>query len=112
MNLKLRQFVHLTLTCKHTKVESAKQCERQKCVDKELQALLDDDPTQTMLSLTMINLNQALIEKQPEWAKRHGKVILLHDNAPSPTSKLARHLEITWMGHPSAPATILRPGTI
>ena len=38
----------------------------------------------------MINLNQALIEKRPEWAKRHGKVILLHDNAPSHTSKLAK----------------------
>jgi Transposase. len=37
----------------------------------------------------MINLNHALIEKRPEWAKRHGKVILLHDIAPSHTSKLA-----------------------
>ena len=38
----------------------------------------------------MINLNHALIEKQPEWAKRHGKVILLHDIAQSYTSKLAK----------------------
>jgi Transposase. len=38
----------------------------------------------------MINLNHALNEKRPEWAKRHGKVILLHDNAPSHTSKLAK----------------------
>ena len=35
----------------------------------------------------MINLNHALIEKRPEWARRHGKVILLHDNAPSHTAK-------------------------
>ena len=38
----------------------------------------------------MINLNHAFIERQPEWAKRHDKVILLHDNAPSHTSKLAK----------------------
>ena len=31
----------------------------------------------------MINLNQALIEKRPEWARRHGKIILLHDNTPA-----------------------------
>jgi len=35
----------------------------------------------------MINLNHALIEKRPEWARRHGKVILQHDNAPSHTAK-------------------------
>lgn len=35
----------------------------------------------------IINLNHALIEKRPEWATRHGKVILLHDNAPSHTAK-------------------------
>jgi hypothetical protein len=49
------------------------QCERQKCRNEKLQALLDDDSTQTMLSSTMFNLNNALIEK------RHGKMILLHD---------------------------------
>ena len=38
----------------------------------------------------MINLNDALIEKRLEWAKRHGKVILLHDNALSHTPKLAK----------------------
>jgi hypothetical protein len=38
----------------------------------------------------LINLNHALIEKQPEWPKRHGKVILLQDNDPSHTSKLAK----------------------
>lgn len=35
----------------------------------------------------LINLNHALIEKRPDWARRHGKVILLHDNAPSHTMK-------------------------
>ena len=38
----------------------------------------------------MIHLNHALIEKRPEWAKRHGKVILLHDNGLSHPSKLAK----------------------
>lgn len=31
----------------------------------------------------IINLNHSLIEKRPEWATKHGKVIFLHDNAPS-----------------------------
>lgn len=35
----------------------------------------------------MINMNHALIEKRPEWARRHGKVILLHDNAPAHKAK-------------------------
>lgn len=35
----------------------------------------------------MINLNHALIEKRPELARRHGKVILLHDNAPAHKAK-------------------------
>ena len=35
----------------------------------------------------MINLNHALIEKRPEWARRHGRVILIHDNASSHTAK-------------------------
>ena len=55
------------------------QCERQKCEDEELRALLGDGPTQTTLSSTMINLNHEFFEKRPEWVKRHGKVILLHD---------------------------------
>ena len=33
----------------------------------------------------LINLNHALIEKRPEWARRHGRIILLHDNASSHT---------------------------
>ena len=35
----------------------------------------------------MIDLNQALREKRPEYKKRQHKVILLHDNAPSHTAK-------------------------
>ena len=65
---------------------------KQKYEVEELRALVDDDPTQTTLSSTMINLNRTLIEKRPEWAKRHGKVILLHNNAPSHTSKLAKDI--------------------
>ena len=64
---------------------------KDKCEDGELQALLDDDPIQTTLSSTMINLNHVLIEKRPEWAKRHGKLILLLDSAPSHITKLAKH---------------------
>ena len=35
----------------------------------------------------MIDLNQALREKRPEYQKRQHKVILLHGNAPSHTAK-------------------------
>ena len=35
----------------------------------------------------IIDLNQALREKRPEYQKRQHKVILLHDNAPSHTAK-------------------------
>ena len=35
----------------------------------------------------MIDLNQALHEKRPEYQTRQHKVILLHDNAPSHTAK-------------------------
>ena len=35
----------------------------------------------------MIDLNQALREKRPEYQKRQHQVILLHDNAPSHTAK-------------------------
>lgn len=38
----------------------------------------------------IINLNHALIEKRPEWARRHGKVILQHDNAPSHKAKAVK----------------------
>jgi len=39
----------------------------------------------------MINLNQALCEKRPEYIKkRQHKMILLHDNAPSQAAKLIK----------------------
>lgn len=38
----------------------------------------------------MIDLNQALREKRPEYKKRQHKVILLHDNAPSHRAKTAK----------------------
>ena len=38
----------------------------------------------------MINLNQALCEKRPEYQKKQHKVILFHDNAPSHTAKLIK----------------------
>nr|KAF6359985.1 hypothetical protein mMyoMyo1_010947 [Myotis myotis] len=52
----------------------------------------------------MINLNHTLIIKQPECARRHGKVILLHDNAPSHTSKPVKDTlkDLAWevLTHP------------
>ena len=65
--------------------------------------MLDDDPTQTMLSLTMINLNHTLIEKRLEWAKRHGKVILLTAMLRLTHQTVKKHIEIAWMGHPFRP---------
>lgn len=38
----------------------------------------------------MINLSHALIEKRPEWAHRHAKVILQHDNAPAHSARLSK----------------------
>ena len=39
----------------------------------------------------IINLNHALIEKRLEWARKHGKVIQQHDNAPSHTAKVVKN---------------------
>lgn len=44
----------------------------------------------------MVNLKRALEEKRPEWASRHGKVILQHDNAPSHTAKAVRETVSTF----------------
>ena len=38
----------------------------------------------------MINLNDALIKKRPEWARRHSKVILQHNNAPAYSAKVVK----------------------
>ncbi|KAG5322393.1 MOS1T transposase, partial [Pseudoatta argentina] len=65
--------------------------------DKELEQLLDEDPSQTLRNypeartlgtitgdhyrLQLMRLSRALKEKRPLYAQRHDKVILLHDNA-------------------------------
>lgn len=38
----------------------------------------------------LLDLNRALKEKRSEWANRHGKVILLHDNARPHVAKLVQ----------------------
>nr|KAF6387589.1 hypothetical protein mMyoMyo1_008067 [Myotis myotis] len=52
----------------------------------------------------IINLNHALIIKQSECARRHSKVILLHDNTPSHTSKPVKDTlkDLAWeeLTHP------------
>nr|KAF6341453.1 hypothetical protein mMyoMyo1_011884 [Myotis myotis] len=52
----------------------------------------------------IINLNHALIVKRPEWARRQGKVILLHDDAPSHNSKPVKDTlkDLAWevLTHP------------
>lgn len=52
----------------------------------------------------IINLNHALIQKRPEWARRHGKVILQHDNAPSHTARSVKDTlkTLNWeiLSHP------------
>ena len=40
----------------------------------------------------MLNLYFALIEQRPEWATRHEKLILQHENAPSHAAKAVRDL--------------------
>uniref|UniRef100_G1QFL4 Mariner Mos1 transposase n=1 Tax=Myotis lucifugus TaxID=59463 RepID=G1QFL4_MYOLU len=46
----------------------------------------------------IINLNHALIVKQPECPRRHGKVILLHDDEPLHTSKPVKDMlkDLAW----------------
>jgi len=53
----------------------------------------------------VINLKNALLEKRPKWAKRHGKVILLHDNAPSHTARSVKEAikELGWEVLPHPP---------
>ena len=57
----------------------------------------------------IINLNHALIEKRPEWARRHVKVILQHDNAPSHTASSEEHIKSIELGNIIAPAVLSRP---
>jgi len=64
----------------------------------------------------MINLNQALCEKPPEYQKRQHKVILLHDNASSHTAKLVKETieAFGWeiLSHAAYSPDLLRPITI
>nr|KAF6296067.1 hypothetical protein mMyoMyo1_009189 [Myotis myotis] len=60
-----------------------------------------------------VNLNHTLIVKQPEWARRHGKVILLHDGAPSHTSTPVKDTlkDLAWevVTHPPYPPDLAPP---
>lgn len=55
-------------------------------------------------SQQMVDLNHALTEKRPQFAQRHGKVILQHDNAPSHTAKPVKEVvkSLGWeiLSHP------------
>lgn len=52
----------------------------------------------------LAQLNQSLIVKRPEWVNKHGKVILLHDNATPHTSKAVKSMlkDMKWevLTHP------------
>lgn len=89
--------------------DSARSGRPQKCEDKELQALLDDDPTQTQQQLAIaLNVSQETISRRlrsmGDFATRQCTV------SHSKTSE--RHVEVAWMGSPSAPAVLPRPGAI
>ena len=60
----------------------------------------------------MINLNHALIEKRAEVARRHGKVILLHDNAPAHKAKPVHYtIKTTWLGAATPPVVFTGLGS-
>ena len=92
----------------------------QKCRDEQLQELLDDDPTQTQQQLAKtLNVSQETISRRLRAVGNINKLgkWVPHDLnerqmnvSQSKTSE--RHLEIAWMGHPSAPAVFPRPGAI
>ncbi|KAG5316036.1 MOS1T transposase, partial [Pseudoatta argentina] len=93
--------------------------------DKELEQLLDEDPSQTLSELAKILqvdestvskglgmiqkqghwVPQALKEKRPLYAQRHDKVILLHDNArPHVAKPVKTYLEtLKWEVLPHPP---------
>jgi len=50
----------------------------------------------SMLNATDFNLNQELKEKHLQYAKRHDRVILFHNNARSHVAESMK--EGTWMG--------------
>ena len=69
-------------------VESQRKSRKKSVVYHEL-LNLDETINTNRYRQQIINLNHALIEKRPEWARRHGKVILLHDIATAHKSKSA-----------------------
>lgn len=76
--------------------------------DADLEDLLAEDPRQSQgmrYRQQLINLNHALIEKRPQWARRHGRVILLHDNASSNTAKSTKETikALEWEALPHPP---------
>ena len=60
----------------------------------------------------MIDLNQALREKRPEYQKRQQKVILLHDNAPSHTAKPVKEAIEVQLGNIFARGLLTRFGSV
>ena len=53
----------------------------------------------------LIKLNIALLEKRPEWDKRHEKLIFVHDNAPCHRAKIVSETlkELKWEVLPHPP---------
>ena len=56
----------------------------------------------------MMNLNHAFIEKRPEMARRHGKVIWLYDNAPIQSKTGLAYNQNTWLGAATLPVVFTR----
>ena len=53
------------------------------------------------------------MQKRPEWARSHGRVILFHDNAPCHTTKVVqKNHKCTWIESGTAPAVLTRPGPV
>jgi len=55
----------------------------------------------SILNVTDFNLNQELKEKHLQYAKRHDRVILFHNNARSHVAESMK--EGTWMSYPTCP---------
>ena len=60
----------------------------------------------------MIDLNQALREKRPEYQKTQHKVILLYDNAPSHTAKPVKEAIEVQLGNIFARGLLTRFGSV
>lgn len=95
----------------------------QKFEDEQLQELLDDDPTQTQRQLAeALQVSQETISRRLRVMGKIHKLgmgqktwqsdFVTRQCAVSHSKTSERHLEIAWMGHPSAPAVFARPGAI